>query len=102
MEDLNQNSFTMLMLINELNFQFNFNLYVEVKKNPVGSSLDEFNDGKQMWLKVTDMTNEIYQQYYKPTVYNNDIKILTTKPYVPPYPIAHDFQATSDYFSILF
>lgn len=45
--------------------------------------LEEFNDGKRLWLKVEDIDNELYQQHYTSTQFNTDKKVLTTEQYVP-------------------
>lgn len=64
-------------------FQFKFNLYVEVKRTPEDSPLQEFGADKRIWLKVEDIDNELYQQHYTSTQYNTNIKILSTAQYVP-------------------
>lgn len=78
---------------NNVFFQFKFNLYVEVKRTLKTEPLDEFNEnGNRIWLKVDDITNDLYQQHYRPTVYNTGLTILTTNQYVPPYLKTSSFQ----------
>lgn len=64
--------------------QFNFDLYFEVRRST--TEIEEFDEnGKRLWLKVTDLNNALYLQHYSPTVLNTEKKILTTKQYVPEY-----------------
>lgn len=49
------------------------------------SPLEEHKNGKRVWLKVEDMTNEIYKQHFNPTNFNTHVKILTSEQYVPTY-----------------
>lgn len=65
--------------------QFKFNLYVEVEKTPESLPLTEFKGDKRLWLKVDNLTDEQYQQHFKPTLFNTNMKILTTEQYIPPY-----------------
>lgn len=64
-------------------FQFKYNLYVEVKRTPEESPLNEFDQNKRLWIQVNDIDNELYQQHYTPTQYHTDTKILSTEQYVP-------------------
>lgn len=46
----------------------------------------EFDEGgKRLWMKVNDITDEIYMKHYLPDDYQKGTKILTTKDYIPPY-----------------
>lgn len=70
-----------------MSIQFEFNLYTEVKRAP-NDSIDgpeEIVDSKRMWMEVYDITNELYAEHFKPTVYNTSLAILPTSIYVPPY-----------------
>lgn len=58
---------------------------MEVNRTLSTSPLQEFDGNKRIWLKVDDISKELYYQHYKPTVYNIDYKILTTEQYIPPY-----------------
>lgn len=52
---------------------------------PGDEPLVEMDGEKRLWMKDTKMTFEIYSQHLKPTVFNTDMKILTTQHYVPEY-----------------
>lgn len=64
--------------------QYKFNLYVEVKRTMKEEIIDEIVDEKRMWMKVDDITKEIYNKSYKTTGDEKRI-ILTTMDYVPEY-----------------
>lgn len=65
-------------------FQYKFNLYIEVKRTT--GTLEEFDaNNKRIWIKVNDIDDNLYSKHYVPTVYNTNIKILTTEQYVPIY-----------------
>lgn len=67
-------------------FQFDFNLYFEVKRISLEDKpLKEMDGEKRIWMKEEGMTPEIYRQHLRPTAYNTDLKILTTQHYVPEY-----------------
>lgn len=66
-------------------FQFHFNLYTEVCRVKKDAPIEEFDGVKRIWLKVHDIDIQLYNEHYKPTLYNTDCKILTTEQYVPPY-----------------
>lgn len=40
---------------------------------------------KRLWMKDETITTEIYKQHLKPTLFNNNMKILTTEHHVPKY-----------------
>lgn len=65
--------------------QFKFNLYVEVKRTLATCPMEEVNMGKVKWLKVEDINNDLYNDHFKPALFNTDVKILTTEQYVPKY-----------------
>lgn len=58
---------------------------MEVKRVPEDQPLEEIIEGKRLWLKVTDIDNELYQQHYTGSLYHTDKKILTTEQYVPDF-----------------
>lgn len=60
-------------------------MYVEVQRTPEDSPLQEFDQGKRVWLKVDDISDKLYQQHYVATECNKDIKILSTEQYVPDF-----------------
>lgn len=60
-------------------------MYVEVKRTPQEQPLEEFDQGKRLWLKVDDIDDDLYQQHYTSTEFNTDIKVLTTEQYVPDF-----------------
>lgn len=62
-------------------------MYSEVLRVPANDDVKEFTDdrSKRLWWKVDDITDELYDQHWKPTVHNTQMAILTTKQYVPPY-----------------
>lgn len=67
-------------------FQFEFNLYYEVKRVSFKDEPFTIMDGKKrLWMKEKEMSFEIYKQHLKPTVFNKHFKILTTQHYVPEY-----------------
>lgn len=67
-------------------FQFKFNLYYEVKRVSLEDEpLKEMDGKKRLWMKDEGMSSEIYSQHLKPTIFNTDIKILTTEVYIPEY-----------------
>lgn len=47
--------------------------------------MEEFKNGKRLWLLADDLSNEIYLQHYKPTLNHTNMKILTTDQYIPQY-----------------
>lgn len=66
------------------NFQFKFDLYFQIKRS--NTKIPEFDSkNKRVWLEVKDLDNKVYSQHYRPTVYNTDIEIISTKQYIPEY-----------------
>lgn len=63
--------------------QFKFHLYVEVKKTPKTDLLEEIKNEKRIWMKVDDITNEIYKKHFKTKI--SKMNILSTKDYMPDY-----------------
>lgn len=53
--------------------------------SPEDKPLTEMEGGKRLWMRAEDMSLEIYKRHLKPTVFNTDLKILTTEHYVPEY-----------------
>lgn len=47
--------------------------------------IDEFVENKRIWMKVEDISNDLFDQHYRPLVHNVNMKVLTTKQYVPNY-----------------
>lgn len=67
-------------------FQFKFNLYFDVKRlSSKDELITETKDGKKLWIKAEDMSFEIYKQHLCPTIFNTDLKILSTHIYIPQY-----------------
>lgn len=54
---------------------------ISIQKEPI----EEFQDNQRVWLKVENITDDLYSKHFKPTQYNTDYAILTTKQYVPSY-----------------
>lgn len=66
--------------------QFKFNLYFDVKRLSSKDELvTETVDGKRLWIKEEDISFEMYKQHMCPTIFNTDLKILSTQVYVPQY-----------------
>lgn len=75
---------------------------MEVKRTSEESPLEEFEDGKRLWLKVEDIDDDLYQQHYTSTEFNCDIKILTTEQYVPAFLQKLCMESSSRYFQLYF
>lgn len=66
--------------------QFHFHLCYEVKRVlSVDEPLEEMDGTKRLWMKDPNMTYEIYKDHLTPTVFNTNLKVLTTKHYIPEY-----------------
>lgn len=60
---------------------------------------EEFDklDGKRLWWKFDDITEELFSQHLTPTVYHPGIAILTTEQYVPPFLKVDAFKTSGNY-----
>lgn len=56
-----------------------------MKRTSQDSPLEEFDEEKRLWWKVDDIDENLYNQHYKPTKFNTDLKILSTEQYIPPF-----------------
>lgn len=54
-------------------------------RTPATSPLEEYEEGKQIWMKVDNIKEELYNQHYKPTIFKRDCCLLTTDQYIPPW-----------------
>lgn len=60
-------------------------MYTQIKRVDKSSPLNEYQDNKRLWWQVQNVSNELYDEHYKPTEYNKDYSILTTEQYIPPW-----------------